>query len=380
MSDGSFDLAVVGGGIVGLAHAWTAAREGMRVALFERAPRAEGASIRNFGMIWPVGQPAGECHATALRSREHWLTASKGAGFHAAECGSIHLAHRADEWAVLEEFAALAPGLGFDVRLLSRDETLARSPAANPEGLIGGMWSPTELCVDPREATRSLAPWLVSAHGVATNFSTEIRRVESGRLESADGRTWSADRIVVCGGADIRALFPETLARPDLRLCKLQMMRTGAQPDGWRAGPHLASGLTLRHYHNFDVCASLAGLVARVAAEAPELDRFGIHVMLSQNHLGEAVLGDSHEYDAEIEPFDKAEIDRLMLRELRKIVVLPSWEIAARWHGIYLKHTAGPWFEADPLPGVKIVTGFGGAGMTMSFGAAERVLKGWGRP
>ena len=371
------DVIIVGAGIVGLAHAWAAVRRGKSVRVFERSRRAEGASIRNFGMIWPIGQPAGGCHAIALRTRELWLELKKEAGIWVNECGSIHLAHRADEMAVLAEFAQRAPALGYDVRLMTAAEVLEAARAANPEGLLGGLWSPSELCVDPREAIAATADWLHNRHRVEFRFNTLVRAADERGVETADGRRFAAHRTIICSGADFETLFPDVLAKSGLRRCKLQMLRTEPQPGGWRIGPHLASGLTLRHYKNFEVCQTLAALKQRVAQESPELDRFGIHVMVSQNRLGEAVLGDSHEYDGAISPFDKTQIDNLMLRELRAVFKLQSWTIAERWSGIYAKHASEPQFIAEPLPGVSIVTATGGAGMTLSFGLAEANWRRW---
>jgi FAD dependent oxidoreductase TIGR03364 len=370
-------VAVVGAGIVGLAIARVAAERGHRTMLFERSSAACGASTRNFGMVWPIGQPSGLPRELALRSREIWLQLAQAAGVWVRACGSIHLAHRSDEWAVLEEFYSRSNKLGVECELLDAEATLQRSPAANPNGLVGGLYSPTELCVNPRTASAAIAAWLARQFDARLAFNTTVVEVEPGSLRTSDGQSHRADRIVVCGGADLQTLFPERLANAPLHRCKLQMFKTVPQKENWRLGPHLASGLTLRHYQNFALCDTLAALKRRVAEETPELDRYGIHTMAAQNDAGEIILGDSHEYDEQIEPFDKSQIDKLIERELRRQITLPDWTIAERWHGVYAKRPDQPFHVDRPHDGVYLLTGLGGAGMTMSLGVAERLWDQW---
>jgi glycine/D-amino acid oxidase-like deaminating enzyme len=97
--------------------------------------------------------------------------------------------------------------------------------------------------------------------------------------------------------------------------------------------------------------------------------------MVSQNGLSELTIGDSHEYAAEITPFDKIEIDELVLRYLKTFFNPASLQIATRWNGIYVKHPTEPYFLAHPASGVTIITGVGGAGMTLSFGLAEQIVR-----
>jgi FAD dependent oxidoreductase TIGR03364 len=365
-------VGIVGAGIVGLAHAWMAAEQGHRVTVFERSPQAIGASIRNFGMVWPIGQTAGEGLEAALISRRRWLQLAEETGLMADPCGSIHLAHREDEVAVLEEFAERAPSLGYDVQLLTPAAVLKATTVANPHGLLGGLRTTTELAVDPVAAVPAIAAWLSERYGVVFEWNTAVVSADSSGVVTASGHHVACDRVVICSGADFETLFPALFAGSGLTRCKLQMLATIPQADGWRLGPHIASGLTLRHYRAFEVCPSIGRLRQRIADETPELDRYGIHVMASQNSRGEVILGDSHEYEQEISPFDSTEIDDLILRELRRCIVLPDWTISRRWHGIYAKHPTATHYAAEPMPGVSVRTGPGGAGMTLSFGLAER--------
>jgi FAD dependent oxidoreductase TIGR03364 len=238
--------------------------------------------------------------------------------------------------------------------------------------------------VNPRSAIDAIAQWLSDRYGVRLLLGVNVSAVQGEnenaarpRVVDASGAAQDFDRVVVCGGVDVPLLFPREFQAAGLRICKLQMLRTVSQAGGWRIGPHLASGLTLRHYHSFDFCPSHAALRQRIAAETPELDQFGIHVMASQTDDNAIILGDSHEYDREIEIFDKSVIDDLILRELRRIICLPDWTIAERWHGLYAKHPSLPIVEIDAAPRVHLCTGTGGAGMTMSFGLAEQAWSRW---
>lgn len=373
------DVAVIGGGILGLAHAYVLERSGRHAVLFERSARVSGASIRNFGMVWPIGQPAGEMHALALRSREIWSDALKSAKLKSRPTGSLHVAHHPDEAEVLREFAEVGPGAGYRCEWLSSEATLQKSQAVQPAGLAGSLWSDTELTVDPREVIGEFPKYLDEI-GVAIRFGSPVRRIELPLVEacSADGssqETWEVDSAIVCGGDDFETLYPETFAASGLTRCKLQMMRTAPQPNGWQLGPSLAAGLTLRFYKAFSICKSLPALRARIAAEKPEFERWAIHVLASQTADGAITLGDSHEYGLNVDIFNKTLLDDLILREAAIFLRLPDWNIAERWYGVYALHLERPFFEAEPAPGVRILTAPGGSGMTLSFGLAERTAQ-----
>jgi FAD dependent oxidoreductase TIGR03364 len=377
MAGKTADVGVVGGGILGLAHAYVAAKQGRSVVVFERGLRAQGASVRNFGMIWPIGQPPGIMHDIALRSRSLWLEALEWSMLPYLPTGSLHVVYRGDEKAVVQEFSELTRGLGYECCWLEPDAVLSRSNAVRPEGLLGGLWSPIELTVDPRLILWQLPEFLAAQFDIRFCYGSVVRSIDLPVVEAGTEK-WEVQSAIVCGGDDFETLYPELFAQSGITRCKLQMMRTRAQPAGWQLGPSLAAGLTLRFYGSFSICETLKALKERIAEEMPEYDHWVIHGLVSQTAGGELTLGDSHEYGQIVDIFDKPKIDDLILRYICTFLRAPNMDIAQRWHGVYSKHPDKPYVRISPADGVSIVTAVGGSGMTLSFGLAEQTIEGMG--
>lgn len=373
MSTKSADIAVVGGGIVGLAHAYMALKKGFRVVLFEREQFAVGASVRNFGLLWPIGQEPGVGLDRALRSRQHWLDVAAGSGIWINQNGSFHLAYHEDELAVLNEFVDRYGREGFDVKLMTPHEIALHSPATRTQGLKGGLWSATECTVTSREAIRRIPLWLKERFGLVLEYGKTVNRIGFPFVWAGEEQ-WRVDKVVVCSGADFETLFPEQYRAANLTRCKLQMMKAVSRKPEFRLGPSLCAGLTLRHYRAFAACPSLPAVEQRYDALTPQFKEHGIHVLLAQHSRGELIIGDSHHYGQTLEPFDQEEINRLILEYLSTFADISHLEITERWNGVYPKSGTYLHIHLQPEPGVHIVNGLGGAGMTLSFGLAEEVI------
>src|SRR5215218_5486551 len=105
-TDSSYDAIFVGGGVIGLACAWRAARAGARVCVLERDHPAAGATGVAAGMLAPVGEASwGEEALLSLNldSLRRWpvfareLEADAGAGIGFSQSGALHVALDRDE-------------------------------------------------------------------------------------------------------------------------------------------------------------------------------------------------------------------------------------------------------------------------------------------
>src|SRR5450830_27342 len=98
---GHIDVAIVGAGMLGLAHAFAAVKRGLRVVVFERSSTPIGASIRNFGMGLVTGQPPGIMLGLAKQSRDLAVHTHRG-----RTCGAGRIHDRACAPARLRRLAA----------------------------------------------------------------------------------------------------------------------------------------------------------------------------------------------------------------------------------------------------------------------------------
>lgn len=365
---------VIGAGIVGLATARALSLKGYNVTVIERSEKAVGASIRNFGMVWPIGQPDGKLYDRAIRSKNSWKEIADSIGLWYDEVGSLHVAHQPDEWQVLQELHEKFTQSGRPVSLLQPVEIANKFTGVNTQNLLGGLFSNTEMIVDPREAIASIPSYLSEYLEIKFIWSRQVNAVETGKVFLGN-EMLEADLVFICSGADFETLYPEQFATLGLVKCKLQMMRFAPPAARWQIGTAVCAGLSLIHYNSFKVSPSLPALKKRYEAEMSEYLRWGIHVMVSQNDKGELTVGDSHEYGHTFAPFDNAHINRLITDYLGKFMQIKDWELIQSWNGTYPKMLNG---ETDvvlePSPGIFILNGLGGAGMTLSFGFAEEVV------
>jgi len=363
---------VIGSGIAGVATTYALINKGYRVRVLEKNTRPKGASIRNFGMIWPTGQPEGEYYELAMKSRQIWLDLSEKANFQLDQNGSLHLAYQNDEQNALYEFIDAHEDQR-NLKWLSYSEVVDKSPGVVSDELIGAMYSGEDMLVDPREALPKLIEWLQAQPDCSFHFNTPVLAIHDQTCISP-GQTWTADKIFLCTGSDIDLLFPEVL-KPGGMTCQLQMMRTGIQPDRFKLGPSLCGGLTLIHYSAFNGLPSLEILKNRMQDEHRDLLQLGIHVMAAQNQTGEVTIGDSHQYGDDPDPFIRQDINEKILNYLSGFCRLPDLNIASYWKGSYFKSTGDhPYFIEEISPYCTIINGFGGAGMTLAFALAEREI------
>ena len=369
---GPFDVAVVGAGICGLAHALAAARLGKRVVVVDRDAHANGASIRNFGFITVTGQQAGECWRRAMRSRDVWLEVAQAAGIGVLQRGLLAIARRPEARAVLEEF--MATEMGAECRLLEPGQISGYGAGLRAADFAAALYSPHEIRVESREAIPRLAAFLEERYGVTFVRETVVHSATAGRLETSRGSI-AAGAVIICPGDDFHTLQPERIARYGLTRCKLHMMRLA--PESFDAKlPPIMSDLGMIRYLGYAERPAAAALRERLIAEQGEHVRHGVHLIVVRSADGSLVVGDSHHYAATPDPFAPTGVDELILDEYAAVFEGPRPRLVEHWTGTYASSPDRLALVDAPADGLRIVIITSGTGASTSFAIAEEVVAG----
>lgn len=373
MNPDSFDLLVVGAGVVGLAHAHIGAQRGLKVAVVERDHRCVGASIRNFGFVTVTGQRAGDTWRRARRSRDLWQALAPATGIAVEHRGLWLLARHEASVPVLEAF--MATDMGEECRLLPASEVAAWAPYLNTDGAVAALYSPHELRVESRTAIPRLAHWLQEAAGVHFFYGEEVLEVAPPKVRTA-ARTLHAERVVICPGTELNGVAHPALQAHDLRLTRLQMLRVRPEP-GFRLDAAVMADLSLVRYAGYSELPAAAALREHLQATEGESLAHGIHLIAVQSEDGTLVVGDSHHDAASPEPFASEAVDRLILRHLHSTLQLEQCEVLERWTGVYPTGGRSDCLIASPDSATRVVVVTSGTGASTAFGIAEDVFNTW---
>jgi FAD dependent oxidoreductase TIGR03364 len=370
-------VVIAGGGVLGTMHAVMARRRGYEVVQLERETEARGASVRNFGLVWVSGRKAGPELSLALRARELWAELGAlvpGIGFRPA--GSLTLATGDAELAVLKEAAALPDAGQREFELLDPAAIRAVNPALRGE-LAGGLLCRADAIVEPRQVLPALRGYLAARGERQGGYEwlpgREVTEIAPNAVRDHTGTWHRCDLVVLCPGAAHTGVVGRYLTRGGVRRVRLQMMQTA--PLAERITTALADGDSLRYYPAYDLPGR-----SQLPPQAAAAERAGAQLLLVQRADGGLTIGDTHEY---AEPFafdlDEDAYDHLRARA-EALLGVPVPRVRRRWAGVYseieVPAAAGHvlYYRAEVEPGVILVTGPGGRGMTCAPAIAEETF------
>ncbi|HEV7349040.1 TIGR03364 family FAD-dependent oxidoreductase [Telluribacter sp.] len=376
-----YDLIVVGAGILGTSHALQAARLGKKVLLLEKDNYPTGATVRNFGQVVPSGL-SGRWQRYGQRSVELYKEIQAEFDITVRANGSVYVASDEEEWQLAQEAEVLFRQKDYPIQLLNQEDTLLQHPYLQPSYVKGSVYFPEDVSVEPDRLVHRLIQYLQQKYEVIYLPNTAVLdcvpAAAGVEVVTARREKYFGSRLLVCSGGEFRLLFPEIFASSGLVVSKLQMLQTSALPQ-IKLACNILTGLTLRRYESFEECPSFARLTT--PSHYQELKKWGIHLLFKQATDGSVIIGDSHEYA----PADRVDelgfdvkeyINELILREAERIVTFPVRGMARSWAGYYAQHPDDI-LELEPAPGLHIITGIGGKGMTSSLGYAEERVQEW---
>ncbi len=237
--------------------------------------------------------------------------------------------------------------------------------------VTGALHCSRDAVVEPRQAPGALRAHLAARAPARYQFHP-CRRVSAlgvRRVTDTEGTHWDGDLVVVATGAAYDQLPEASAFAAQLRRVRLQMLET--EPYDTVLTTSLADADSLRYYPAYEK-ATLSALGAQDAMAAEH----HLQLLLVQRPDRALTIGDTHAYT---EPFDFAlreDATGELLARARHILGADLPPVRWRWEGVYAQCLDGRVCLREQIaPGVWLVTGPGGRGMTCSPAIAADTLR-----
>ncbi|MGN6769202.1 MAG: NAD(P)/FAD-dependent oxidoreductase [Rhizobiaceae bacterium] len=198
------DVAIIGGGIIGVMTALFLSRRNISVTLLEKGRIAAEQSSRNWGWVRQQGRDADEL-PIMIEARRLWrqLADECGEDIGLSQTGVTYLTNTDKEMAEFAEFLKIAETHGLDTRILDTDQVAGLIPAM-PRRYKGAMTTPSDMRAEPWLAVPAVAR-LAAREGVTILENCAARKLDlsAGRVSGVwteKGRV-ATSTVVVAGGA-----------------------------------------------------------------------------------------------------------------------------------------------------------------------------------
>ncbi|WP_159916238.1 FAD-binding oxidoreductase [Pantoea sp. 18069] len=388
------DVAIIGGGIIGISTAWALTKAGLRVAVFEKGVLAGEQSSRNWGWIRSIGRDPAEL-PLARRANSLWREIQQQVDVGYRQIGLAYLGENAADQAEHEAWLASARQHPTGVRLLTGEavQKMLAEPSKRP--WTSALHSDEDGVAEPQLATAGIAQ-LARAAGCQIFEQCAVRGLDivAGRVAGVvteHGRV-AATRVVLAGGAWSRLMCGNTgVFLPQLKVHG-SALRTQARPTqldlpingkDFTCRPRADGGYTV---------SKLSASVADVTPDSFRLLPLYLRAWMAQKQLLKIRFG--RRFFQELftptcfaldkpTPFEKTRtLDpgpnpgsvHAALRQLQKAFpIFEGVEVAQAWGGMMdVTPDALPVISAvDSIPGFFIGTGFSGHGFGIGPAAGE---------
>lgn len=226
------DVAIIGGGIIGISTAWALSKTGLRVAVFEKGVLAGEQSSRNWGWIRSIGRDPAEL-PLAQRANSLWREIQQQVNVGYRQIGLAYLGESATDLAELNQWRDSTQQHPTAARLLTGEavQKMLKEPSTRPWNCA--LHSDEDGVAEPQLATAGIAQ-LAQAAGCQIFEQCAVRGLDiaQGRVTgiiTEHGRV-GADRVVLAGGAWSRLLCGNSgVFLPQLKVHG-SALRTEARP------------------------------------------------------------------------------------------------------------------------------------------------------